>query len=335
MPSRSASDRAGGNKHEGFNMTSQDMTSQAVLFPGQGAQFVGMSADLIDRCGAVAGMFEAASERMGADLLELCKNGPEATLNSTAVSQPAIFVVSLAVIRAIEEAGGADRLQAMGTAGLSLGEYSALVFAGAMTFETGLDLVVRRGKYMQEACDREPSGMASILGLDLPTVRQVVEDAASEGVVAVANVNASNQIVISGTHVALEKALDLAEERGARRVIPLRVAGAYHSPLMASASEQLRPHLEAAEIVSPRIPFYANVSAERVEDPAVIREGLMRQIESSVLWAPTLEALVGTGMKSVLEPGPGRVVAGLVKQVDRRMPVSSVLAGETIDEFVG
>lgn len=306
------------------------MSQTAVLFPGQGAQFVGMASDLVERCPATAPYFEAASKLLGSDLLQLTREGPEEVLNSTAVSQPAIFVVSLAVVRAIDEAGGADKLKAMGTAGLSLGEYSSLVFAGAIEFDAALEVVVRRGEYMQEACDRTPSGMTSILGLDLTAVQDVVAEASSAGVVAVANVNADTQIVVSGEMEALERAAELATERGARRVIPLKVAGAYHSPLMASATAKLAPYLERLEIVSPRLTFYPNVTAQPVSDPEQIRQGLMRQIESSVLWAPTLRALVADGMQSVVEPGPGRVVAGLVKQVDRRMPVQSVLDGETV-----
>lgn len=311
------------------------MTKQAVLFPGQGAQFVGMSAELVSRCAATQPMFDAASKLLGADLWKLTTEGPEETLNSTAVSQPAIFTVSLAVVKAIEEAAGSEALAAMGTAGLSLGEYSALVFCGALDFDDALEIVTRRGEYMQEACDREPSGMTSILGLDLTAVQDVVAEAASVGVIGVANVNADAQIVVSGAMEPLQRAAELATERGARRVIPLKVAGAYHSPLMASATEKLRPYLEKVTIRPPRIPFYPNVSATPTDDVEQIRQGLIRQIESSVLWAPTLKALVAAGMETVVEPGPGRVVAGLVKQVERRMPVQSVLDAATLDAFLG
>ncbi|MEM7163996.1 MAG: ACP S-malonyltransferase [Planctomycetota bacterium] len=311
------------------------MTNQAVLFPGQGAQFVGMSADLISRCPETEEMFATASKLLGADLWQLTTEGPEETLNSTAVSQPAIFTVSLAVAKAIEAAGGSDALAAMGTAGLSLGEYSALVFCGSLAFEDAIEIVTRRGEYMQEACDREPSGMTSILGLDLTAVQDIVSEAGSAGVIGVANVNADNQIVVSGAMEPLARAAELATERGARRAIPLKVAGAYHSPLMASATEKLRPYLEKATIRPPRIPFYPNVSATPTSDVEEIRQGLIRQIESSVLWAPTLKALVAAGMESVVEPGPGRVIAGLVKQVERRMPVRSVLDAASMEEFLG
>ncbi len=311
------------------------MASRAVLFPGQGAQFSGMSADLLERAPGCEEMFAAASRAMGVDLLRLCKEGPDETLNSTAVSQPAIFVVSLAVVRAIEAAGGRERLDAAATAGLSLGEYTALVFAGALPFEAALEIVVRRGAYMQEACDRMPGGMVSLLGLDLATVEEVVEEASRHGIVAVANVNAATQVVISGEIGALERASELARARGARRAIPLKVAGAYHSALMAPASAKLRPFLERAPIVRPRIPFYPNVSARPAGDPGEIRDGLLRQIEAPVLWAPTLDALLASEIDCVLEPGPGRVIAGLVRQLGRDLPVASVLDGATIDRYLG
>ena len=311
------------------------MTQTAVLFPGQGAQFVGMSADLIERCPETAAMFERASTLLGSDLWKVCTEGPEDLLQTTAISQPAIFVVSLAVCRAIESAGGGERLRsATATAGLSLGEYSALVFSGAIEFEAALEVVVRRGEYMQAACDEVPGGMTALLGLDLEAVRGVVEEAASAGVIAVANVNAKTQIVVSGESAALEKAATLATARGAKRVVPLEVAGAYHSPLMAPATKRLAPYLEKLEIKAPAIQFTPNVTGVPVSDPGKIREGLLAQIESSVLWAPTLEHLVAGGVDHVVEPGPGRVIAGQVKQVERRLPVDSILDAKSVSAFV-
>lgn len=293
-----------------------------------------MHADLIARCPETESMFSAASRLLGRDLYALVREGPEDVLDSTAVSQPAIFVVSLAAIQAVSRSGGDAALTAMGTAGLSLGEYSALVFSGALTFEDALEVVVRRGEYMQEACDRTPSGMSSILGLDLKSVRDVVAEAGSIGIISVSNVNADNQIVVSGELAALEKASELAQARGARKVVPLKVAGAYHSPLMATATAKLLPYLERLAIREPSVPFYPNVTAEATRDPEVIRAGLIRQIESAVLWAPTLRALVAAGMKSAIEPGPGRVVAGLVKQVERRLPVHAVLDAASVAQYL-
>ena len=313
----------------------ENATKTAVLFPGQGAQFVGMSADLIDRCPSVAQMFERASTLLGQNLWELTTSGPEDTLNTTAVSQPAIFVVSLAVCRALEEAGAGDRLRAaQATAGLSLGEYSALVFSGAIEFEAALEVVVRRGEYMQEACDEVPGGMTTFLGLDLDTVREVVAEAQSAGVIAVANVNTPTQIVVSGEKAALERAAEIAKERGVRRSVPLTVAGAYHSPLMAPATAKLAPYLEKLEIVAPKVPFTPNVTGVPTADPEEIRSGLLAQIESSVLWAPTLAQLIEGGIDHAIEPGPGRVIAGQMKQVDRSVLVDSILDAESVTSFV-
>ena len=266
------------------------MTRTAVLFPGQGAQFVGMSADLVDRCPETKRFFDAAREVSGHDVWEITTAGPEELLNSTELSQPAIFTVSCAAIHALRAAGGGRIGDATATAGLSLGEYSALVFADALDFESALEIVVRRGRAMQAACDVEPSGMTSLLGLTLDEARGVVDAVGQDhGVLGVANVNSEKQIVLSGALPALEIAGERAKEAGARRVVPLKVAGAYHSKLMASATEELRPLLENAKIEKPRIDFYPNVSAEKTDDPETIRAGLLSQIESSVLWEPTLQ----------------------------------------------
>ncbi|MEC9476240.1 MAG: ACP S-malonyltransferase [Planctomycetota bacterium] len=307
---------------------------RAVLFPGQGSQFVGMAADLVDSYPVARSLFEDASDRLGEDLLTLCASGPKQRLNDTDISQPAIFVASMAVLRVLEQLGGGHLLQAQATAGLSLGEYSALVFAGSLRFEDALEVVVARGRAMQRACDRVEGTMSSILGLELPQVREAVEAGQAAGVVTIANVNASTQIVISGEIKAVRRAAEVAQEMGARRVIELEVAGAYHSPLMAGATEQLTPVLEALDIERPRIPFYPNVVAEPVDEPRQIRECLVRQVESSVLWQPTLQALVDDGLDEVIEPGPGRVVAGLLKQVDRGIPTHSILNRESIEEIL-
>ncbi|OUU26255.1 MAG: [acyl-carrier-protein] S-malonyltransferase [Planctomycetia bacterium TMED53] len=307
---------------------------RALLFPGQGAQFVGMATDLFGSEPVARELFELASDRMGKDLIGLCTDGPQEALNATDICQPAIFVASMATLRVIELHGGSNHLESRATAGLSLGEYSALVHCGALRFEDALEVVIARGRAMQEACESTEGTMASILGLDLEAVREVVAEAATAGVVAVANVNAATQIVISGEKAAVALAGEKAQEKGARRVIPLEVAGAYHSPLMASATDKLRPILSEVEIQEPKIPFYANVSGARVSDPEEIRSGLIQQVESSVLWEPILRQLIAEGVEEVLEPGPGKVVAGLVRQVDRGVPTKSVLGKESIEELL-
>ncbi|MGE4618226.1 MAG: ACP S-malonyltransferase [Planctomycetota bacterium] len=312
----------------------QSTLRRAMLFPGQGSQFVGMAVDLVESFSTARALFDQASAGLGEDLFAICSAGPQQKLNATDISQPAIFVSSMAVLRVLEELGGRHLLQAKATAGLSLGEYSALVFAGSLRFEDALEVVVARGKAMQRACDSVEGTMTSILGLELELVREAVEQGQSEGVVAVANVNAATQIVISGEVKAVAAAAAAAKELGARRIVELEVAGAYHSPLMATATEELTPILEGLEIVPPKIPFYPNVLAQPIDDPAQIRECLLRQIESSVLWAPTLQVLASQGLDEVIEAGPGRVVAGLMKQVDRGIPTHSILARDSIEEIL-
>ena len=317
-----------------MNQRFNSESSRAVLFPGQGSQFVGMAQDLVESETLARDLFQTAGDLMGCDLVSLCSKGPQDALNATDISQPAIFVSSMAALAVIENSGGAALVESRATAGLSLGEYSALVYSGALTFEDALKVVVARGRAMQEACDKTEGTMASILGIDLNAVREAVEEASGEGIVAVANVNATTQIVISGEKAAVDRAGELAQEKGARRVIPLEVAGAYHSPLMSSATETLKPILAELKINTPVVPFYANVSGVRVSDPEEIRAGLIRQVESPVLWEPTLQSLVSEGMSEVLEPGPGKVVAGLVRQVDRGIPTRSVLVKESIEQLL-
>jgi len=307
---------------------------RAVLFPGQGSQFVGMAADLVESYPVARQLFDVAGDQMGQDLAAICAAGPREKLNSTEFSQPAIFVASMAVLQILEHSGGGHLLRAQATAGLSLGEYSALVFAGSLRFEDALEVVIARGKAMQRACDRVEGTMTSILGLELDQVREAVQSAQAEGVVAIANVNATTQIVISGEIAAVNKAAESAREMGARRIVELEVAGAYHSPLMSSATEELTPMLEKLQIEPPRLRFYPNVLAQPVDEPSRIRECLLQQIESPVLWQPTLQQLVGDGLDEVIEPGPGKVVAGLLKQVDRGIPTHSILARESIEEIL-
>ncbi len=307
---------------------------RALLFPGQGSQFVGMASDLVASHPEARQLFEEASSRMGQDLLSICCEGPQESLNATNISQPAIFTASMAVLKVFEESGGAHLLEAFATAGLSLGEYSALVFAGSMRFEDALEVVIARGQAMQEACESVEGTMTSVLGLELAAVKEAVETGCSEGVVAVANVNTPTQIVISGEVAAVRRAAEAATELGARRTVELKVAGAYHSPLMAPATGKLEPLLKEINISPPRIPFYPNVLAHPVSDPDQIRDCLLQQIESPVLWAPTLSALVEEGMQEVIEPGPGRVIAGMVKQIDRGIPTRSVLGTESVTELL-
>ncbi|MBI2900147.1 MAG: ACP S-malonyltransferase [Planctomycetes bacterium] len=281
------------------------MVTTAFLFSGQGAQAVGMGSFALQFAPA-AELFRRAGEILGIDLLKTCLEGPQETLNRTDVCQPALLVHGLAALEWRRSRG--DLPEAEAAAGLSLGEYTAHVFAGSLTFEDGVALVMKRGRYMQEACDATPSGMASILGLDRAKVAQ-----ACEGLVDVANLNGPGQIVISGEAKALEAAVAKCKAAGARRAIPLKVAGAYHSRVMKSAQEKMRQELAQVKIAPPRIPVYANVNAKPLTDPGEIREALAAQVCGSVLWEDTIRAI---GAKTYFEFGPGRLLAGLVFKID-------------------
>jgi [acyl-carrier-protein] S-malonyltransferase len=311
----------------------------AILFPGQGAQFIGMGSGLIASSDRAQSLFAQASELLDLDLTQVLLEGPEDLLNSTRMSQPAIFVLSMAVLDELgQRLGGEARfgqdLVAAATAGLSLGEYSALVFAGSMTFEDALRVVVARGQFMQEACDEEPGGMTSIMGLEAGQVEEAVESCSGAGRIGVSNYNSPVQTVISGDQSAVDEAAEMAQKMGARRAIPLKVTGAYHSPLMATATKKLIPILEGVSMAAPRCPFYSNFTGGRVEEPEEIRQGLIRQVESSVRWVEIVRAVVDGGAGDGIEIGPGRVVAGLVKNIDRTLKVRSICEPETIDELM-
>ncbi|HAK95597.1 MAG TPA: [acyl-carrier-protein] S-malonyltransferase [Planctomycetes bacterium] len=304
----------------------------AALFPGQGAQYVGMAADLIERMPEVARLFARGSELAGRDLAALVRNGPEDVLSRTDVSQPAIFLHSMAVLMAIEARRG-EPLAADFACGLSLGEYSALVFAGAIDMEEALEVVAVRGRCMQEAAEAGTGGMVSLMGLELPQVEALVAEARGGDVLAVSNWNSPLQVVVSGQEAALARIEALAPARGARRVMRLNVAGAFHSPLMAPAAERLRPRLERLTIRSPRVPFIPNRAGRPVGDPAEIRRLLIEQVTGAVLWTPTVQYLSDAGVAQAIEAGPGRVVAGLVKGVTRALAVTPAATWADAEAF--
>ena len=260
-------------------------------------------------------LFDRASAILGFDLARVCFEGPAEELNRTDRCQPALLVHGIACL----EVGIRKGLPpAEAAAGLSLGEYTAHVYAGSITFEDGVKLLQKRGQYMQEACDKTPSGMVSILGLDRATCAEACR---GMGDVGVANLNAPGQIVLSGENAALEKAVAKAKELGAKRAIPLKVAGAYHSVVMKPAQEKMQQELAAVKIVKPRIPVYANVSAKPLTDPEEIRAALATQICSSVLWEDSIRAI---GAAKYFEFGPGRVLAGLVRKIDEKAETVSI-----------
>ncbi|MCA9105225.1 MAG: ACP S-malonyltransferase [Planctomycetales bacterium] len=302
------------------------MSRTAFLFPGQGAQTVGMCQELASSLPAARALFDQANEILGYDLARLCFEGPAADLDSTVHSQPALFVCSLAALEKLRAESPEVVLSCEGAAGLSLGEYSAMVFAGAMSFEDGLRVVARRGQAMQDAADANPSGMVSLLGLSLESVEKVCEQARDTGeILQVANLLCPGNIVVSGHIGACERAAELAVKEGAMRAVPLAVAGAFHTPLMESAVEQLRAALQSTEIRSPDRIVISNVDAQSHTDPDEIRALLCRQVVSPVRWEDSIRELIAQGFDRFYEVGPGRVLRGLLKRVDRKLAAEGVL----------
>jgi [acyl-carrier-protein] S-malonyltransferase len=297
---------------------SSPMPRTAFLFPGQGAQYVGMGKAIVERLPAARQLFADAAEVLGYDLLNLCVNGPAERLNATDVSQPAIFVTSLAALEALRGSEPDAFPECEVTAGLSLGEYTALVFAGAMSFRDALAVVRRRGEAMQAASEASPSGMVSILGPDVAGVVDLVNEAKSAGKLEVANYLCPGNTVVSGSLDACAAIERVAEARGAR-TIRLAVAGAFHTELMSPAVDSLSEALNRVEIAPPQLPIWSNVDARPHTDPAEIRSLLVRQVITPVRWEETMRGLLAGGVERFYEIGPGRVLAGLLKRVNRKI----------------
>lgn len=300
------------------------MGKTAFLFPGQGAQTVGMGAALYESLPAAKVLFDKANEILGYSLTDLCFHGPIEQLSTTVISQPAIFVTSLAALEALKVSDPQLVESCSAAAGLSLGEYSALVFAGVMSFEDGLLVVQRRGMAMQEAADATSSGMVSLLGPELEVVEDLCEKARGGETLQVANLLCPGNTVVSGTRAACERVADLATETGAARAIPLAVAGAFHTPIMRPADQKLAEVLASVKISAPKIPVVSNVDAEAHTDPDDIRATLVRQVLSPVLWEKTMRKFLAEGYDSFCEIGPGRVLRGLMKRIDRKVPCQGV-----------
>jgi len=296
----------------------------AFLFPGQGAQAVGMGVEVTQTVPAAKELFDRANEVLGYDLLDLCANGPAEKLNSTVISQPALFVAGLAAVEKLRSEDPAAVEACEGAAGLSLGEYTALVFAGAMTFEEGLRVVKARGEAMQASADANPSSMASILTLSVEQLEAVVSESSKVGYVRIANFLCPGNLVISGTKEAVADACQRATEAGAAQTVPLAVAGAFHTDLMKPADEKLAAVLEGIEIKPPRIPVISNVDAKPHTDPAEIRDILVKQVLQQVRWEESMRQFLADGFDKFYELGPGRVLASLLRRVQRRIDVTNV-----------
>ena len=301
------------------------MAKTAFLFPGQGAQKVGMGKELIAQSQAAAALFEQANEILGYNLQALCLEGPDEKLNATDHSQPAIFVHSLAALEVLKEQQPDVVENCSATAGLSLGEYTALVFAGVMSFEDALKVVQQRGLAMQSAAEQVQSGMVSILGLDVDQVSQLCEDCCHDGeVLQLANLLCPGNLVVSGSQAACDRIAEAAVEAGAMRTIPLTVAGAFHTSIMQPAVEKLEAALSQATLSSPRIDLISNVDADTHSDPDEIRDLLARQVVSPVLWEDTMRRLLSDGCDHFFEIGPGGVLRGLMKRIARKTPFENV-----------
>jgi [acyl-carrier-protein] S-malonyltransferase len=288
---------------------------KAYVFPGQGAQFVGMGKELYETSPLAKELFNKANEILGFKITDLMFNGTDEDLRQTRVTQPAIFLHSVILAQTLGEDFKPDM-----TAGHSLGEFSALVAAGALTFEDGLKLVYQRALAMQQACEANPSTMAAILGLPDEKVEEIC--AAVDDVVVPANYNCPGQIVISGSINGVEKACELMKEAGAKRALPLKVGGAFHSPLMEPARVKLMAAIEATEVSAPHCPVYQNVSTMGETDPATIKHNLIAQLTSPVKWTQSVENMIADGATTFVELGPGSVLQGLVTKINKEMTVS-------------
>lgn len=290
----------------------------AYVFPGQGAQFVGMGKDLYDNSALAKEMFEKANEILGFRITDLMFEGTDEDLKQTKVTQPAIFLHSVILAKVM----GTSFKPEM-TAGHSLGEFSALVAAGALSFEDGLVLVSKRALAMQKACEIEPSTMAAIIGLDDDVVEKVCAEI--DEVVVPANYNTDGQLVISGSIAGIDKACAKLTELGAKRALKLPVGGAFHSPLMEPARVELEAAINATKVSAPVCPVYQNVTAKAETNPDAIKENLKKQLTASVKWTQTVKNMIADGATSFVEVGPGKALQGMIKKIDRNMPCDSAV----------
>lgn len=307
----------------------------AFLFPGQGSQFVGMGKEIAQRFDAAATIFEKANAITEFDLSKTCFEGPAEKLNTTTVSQPAIFVTSAALLEVMKTNPAISGLKADVTAGLSLGEYTALYAAGVIGFEDALALVQKRGQAMQAAAELEAGTMVSIIGLDEEKVSQLCAEASEGEILTAVNFNCPGQIVISGSKAACARAEKLAGEYGAIKAVQLEVAGAFHTEMMSSAANALEEALRKCKISEPRnIKTIANINAEYYKNTEEITEGLRKQLTCPILWQKCMERLIADGVKDFYEIGPGRVLTGLMRRIDRKINVVNINSLEAIERLL-
>lgn len=285
----------------------------AFIFAGQGSQYIGMGKELYDNILVCRETFDKARELLDFDIKELMFNGEKEELDITENTQPAILATSIMAMKALEEKG----IRADVVAGLSLGEYSALVAANALSFDEAIPLIRKRGKFMQEAVPVGIGSMAAIIGLELNKIKLALNEASAIGIVEIANYNTHNQIVIGGEKEAVEKARELCLKAGARRAIPLKVSGPFHTSLLESASIKLKEELDKIEFKKPEVKIISNVTADFIENNEEIRELLYKQVKSSVRWSESINKMLDMGIDTFIELGPGKVLSGFIKEISR------------------
>jgi [acyl-carrier-protein] S-malonyltransferase len=314
-------------------MFDNDMSKTAFLFPGQGSQSVGMGRDLAENFPIARQTFDEANDALGFDLAELCFNGPEEKLRLTEFTQPAIFTVSVAALRVLAEAG----VTADYVAGHSLGEYSANVAAGSIEFATAARTVRRRGQLMQQAVPPGEGAMAAILGMPVEAVIALCQEASREtgAPVEPANLNSPEQIVISGATAAVEWTVPLARLRGAKRAVMLPVSAPFHCNLMQPAQDALAPILEQVTFLPANVPVIVNVNAGLVTEPTALRDALIRQVTGAVHWTESMQVLIARGVTNFIEVGPGKVLSGLLRQIDRAQKCAQVEDSASLKKLLG
>lgn len=295
------------------------MVEVAYIFPGQGAQFPGMGKDLYDNFPASREVFDKANSLLKIDIKKLCFEGSQGELSTTANSQPAILTTSIAALRAYESSPLAGQYTPKFSLGLSLGEYTSLVAAGAVSFEDALVLVRKRGEFMEEASRKNPGKMACVIGMELKAVEDLCKGIGCE----IANLNCPGQVVVSGKTNNIELFSSLARDKGAKRVLMLDVSGPFHSSLMTIARDKLKDYIDKVQFSSPKLNFISNVDSKAQTDPAIIKDNLIKQVNSKTLWEESVKLAAQSGIRIFLEIGPGQVLKGLLRKIDPKLEVKN------------